>query len=93
MLLSLIRAAGGMVLTLMPDLADPRTDELLKQAHYRSQADMETFIGIKTCFVAAVILLGIICASGNPFMLLLCIPAAGAAWFVPNFILAGRVKK
>jgi tight adherence protein C len=91
-LLTLMRTTGELVLGLMPALADRRTTELLTQANYRTPQHMSIYIGIKTSFIAAILIFGVMTASNNTMMLIMCLPAAGIGWFIPNFFLAGRAK-
>jgi len=92
-LLSLMRTIGELILSLLPALADRRTVELLMHANYRTPSHMAIYIGIKTCFIAAILFFGIMSAAGSPMMLLMCIPAIGIGWYMPNFFLAGRSKQ
>ena len=91
-LLSLMRTLGELVLNFMPALADRRTVQLLTEANYRTPSHLAIYIGIKSTFVAIVVFMGIVAASGSPMMLFMCIPAAGCGWFMPNFFLGGRVS-
>jgi len=91
-LLSLMRTVGELVLSLMPALADRRTVQLLTEANYRTPSHLAIYMGIKSIFVAVVVLMGIMTATGNPMILFMCIPAAGFGWLLPNFFLGGRVK-
>ncbi len=92
-LLALMKTIGELVLSVMPALADRRTTQLLMEANYRTPAHLAIYMGIKTTFVCGVVCLGVLSASGSPMMLLMCIPAAGFGWYLPNFFLGGRVKK
>lgn len=91
-LLALMRTIGELVLSVMPALADRRTAQLLMEANYRTPAHLAIYMGIKTTFVCAVVTLGVLSAAGSPMMLLMCVPAAGFGWYMPNFFLSGRVK-
>ncbi len=91
-LLGLMRTLGELVLSVMPALADRRTIQFLTEANYRTPSHLAIYIGIKTTFVAAIAVLGLMSAGSSPMVLLMCIPAVGGAWFMPNFFLAGRAK-
>jgi tight adherence protein C len=93
LLLNLMRSIGELVLSMMPALADRRTVQLLTEANYRTASHLAIYIGIKVTFVAIIVFLGLMSASSNPMMLLMCLPAVGFGWYMPNFFLAGRSKK
>jgi tight adherence protein C len=92
-ILVLLRTIGELVLSLMPQLADKRTVQFLREANYRTPAHLAIYTGLKTAIVAFVLFMGLMSVSGNIFSLLLCIPAVVLGWLMPNFFLAGRVKK
>ncbi|MBZ0185914.1 MAG: type II secretion system F family protein [Candidatus Obscuribacterales bacterium] len=92
-LLLLCRTVGEVVLSVMPALADKRTVELLTQANYRTPQHLAIYIGIRTCVSGSVLLLGFLAATSNPINLVLSVPAAVLGWLIPNFFLAGRVRK
>jgi tight adherence protein C len=91
-ILTLSRTIGEVVLSLMPALADKRTVQLLTEANYRTPSHLAIYIGIKSILVGSCIILGVMATAGNPFSMLLCIPAAVLGWIFPNFFLAGRVN-
>lgn len=93
LLLMLCRSIGEVVLSVMPGLADKRTIQLLTQGNYRTQAHLAIYIGIKSVIAGSAIFLGLLGASSNPFLLLLTPFSALIGWLIPNFFLAGRVKK
>lgn len=84
---------GEVVLNILPGLADKRTVELLTQANHRTQAHLAIFIGIKSCVAATAIVMGMSSSVNSPLMLLLSPFSAVLGWLMPNFFLAGRVKK
>lgn len=92
-LLILCRTIGEIVLSILPGLADKRTIQLLTQANYRTQAHLGIFIGIKSLVAGTGIFVGLMGASNNPMLLLLTPFSALLGWLMPNFFLAGRVKK
>jgi len=93
LILNLMRTVGELVLSMMPALADRRTIQYLTEANYRTPSHLAIYMGIKTTFVALIACLGLMAAGSSPMVLLMCIPAVGGAWFMPNFFLAGRAKK
>lgn len=92
-ILMLAKTVGEIVLSVMPALADKRTVELLTQANYRTPQHLAIYIGIKSIVSGGVLLLGFMAATSNPINLVLSVPAAVLGWLIPNFFLAGRVKK
>jgi len=92
-LLALLKTIGEVVLSVLPGLADKRTLQLLMQANYRTQAHLAIYMGIKSVVAGTVIFLGLMAATSNPVMLLLTPFGALLGWLLPNFFLAGRVKK
>jgi len=92
-LLIICRTVGEIVLSILPGLADKRTVQLLTQGNYRTQAHLAIFIGIKGLVSGSAILLGLLGAANNPMMLFLTPFSALLGWLMPNFFLAGRVKK
>lgn len=92
-ILLLARTIGELVLSVMPALADKRTVELLTQANYRTPQHLAIYIGIRSMVSGSVLFLGVLAAASNPINLILSVPAAVLGWLIPNFFLAGRVKK
>ncbi len=92
-LLLLCRTVGELVLSVMPALADKRSVELLTQANYRTPQHLAIYIGIRSLVSGGVLFLGVLAAASNPINLILSVPAAVLGWLIPNFFLAGRVKK
>ena len=90
-ILSTCKALGEAALGVFPGLADKRSTELLMFGGYRTPAHMATYIGIRLMVIMALMFLLLI--SGNPVMLMLGIPMGLFCWLLPNFFLAGRVKK
>ncbi len=92
-LLLLCRTVGEVVLSVMPALADKRTVQLLTQANYRTPQHLAIYIGLRSLVSGSVLILGFVGATSNPLALILSVPAALVGWLLPNFFLAGRVKK
>ncbi|HEY9719560.1 MAG TPA: type II secretion system F family protein [Trichormus sp.] len=92
-LLILCRTIGELVLSVLPGLADRRTVQLLTHANHRTQAHLAIFIGIKSLVAGMAIFVGLMGATGNPILLLLTPFTALMGWLMPNFFLAGRVRK
>ncbi len=92
-ILSAAKTVGQAVLGIFPGLADKRTAELLVHAGYRSNSHIATYIGIKCITVGGLCLFLLISSAGNPMTLLLAVPMGLFSWILPNFFLAGRVKK
>ena len=93
-MLSLMKAVGDQVIATFPQIADERTRVLLMHANYRSPAHLSTFIGIKTSAVAVFEIM-IVLNSGMDILVKVAalLGAAFVTWTMPNFFLAGRVKK
>lgn len=92
-LLGTAKSVGEAVLGIFPNLADKRTAELLVHGGYRTPAHIATYIGIKVITVGALSMFLLIGSAGNVMTLLLAIPMGLFSWILPNFFLAGRVKK
>lgn len=92
-LLLLCRTVGEVVLSVLPALADKRTVQLLTQANYRTPQHLAIYIGLRSLVSGSVLVLGFVGATSNPLALILSVPAALVGWLLPNFFLAGRVKK
>lgn len=92
-LLLLLKTIGELVLSVVPAMADKRTIQLLIQGNYRTPQHLAIYIGIKSSVAGSCVFLGLMAAAGNPFNLLLCVPTALLGWMLPNFFLAGRVRK
>jgi tight adherence protein C len=92
-ILMICRAAGEVLLTALPSVADKRTTQLLMQANYRTPQHLSIYIGIKALFVFASVFLAVICSAGNPLNIFWAIPIAVCGWIFPNFFLAGRVSQ
>lgn len=92
-ILSTAKSVGEAILGIFPGLADKRTGELLVHGGYRTPAHVATYIGIKVMCVGALCLFLLISSAGNPMTLLLAVPSGLVAWILPNFFLAGRVRK
>jgi tight adherence protein C len=92
-ILVVCKSAGEAALGIFPGLADKRTSELLTHAGYRTPSHLATYIGIKAISVCTLALFMLLTSAGNMFTLLLTAPAGLCAWMLPNFFLAGRVKK
>jgi tight adherence protein C len=92
-LLIICRTVGELVLSVLPGLADRRTVQLLTWCNYRTQAHLAIFIGIKALVAGMAIFMGLMGATSNPILLLLTPFSALLGWLMPNFFLAGRVKK
>lgn len=88
-----LKALGEAVLTTFPQVVDDRTKILLIHADYRTPAHLATFIGIKTAFVAGIDILVLFSGMEILVKIAAMVGAAFAAWMMPNFFLAGRVKK
>ena len=88
-----LKALGEAVLTTFPQVCDERTKVLLIHADYRTPAHLATFIGVKTALVGIIDIL--VMFSGMDILLKVAamVGAAFVAWTMPNFFLAGRVKK
>lgn len=91
--LSCLSTIGQVFLTSFPNMADRRTVELLTMANYRTPQHLAILIGIKGSLAMTVVVIACLSTSGSPMFLLLSVPAGIAAWMVPNFFLAGRVRK
>ncbi len=92
-ILKLAELAGTFALSLMPALADKRTVQLLTMANYRTPQHMAIFIGVKAILIGTVLTMTFLAAASNPVMLLLGLVGCIPGWILPNFFLAGRVKK
>lgn len=92
-LLIVCRTVGELVLSVLPGLADRRTVQLLTYGNYRTQAHLAIYIGIKSLVAGTAIFMGLMGATSNPLLLLLTPFSALLGWLLPNFFLAGRVKK
>ncbi len=92
-ILSACKFAGEFALGVFPGLVDNRTSTLLLHANYRTPQHLATYIGMKVLVVGAIGVVMLLGSAGNPMTLLLIVPAALVAWIMPNFFLAGRVKK
>ncbi|MBX9952650.1 MAG: type II secretion system F family protein [Candidatus Obscuribacterales bacterium] len=87
------RTVGELVLSILPACADRRTVELLNAGNYRTPQHLAIYIGIRSIIALGAVFLGLIASTGNAFNLILAIPTALLGWMLPNFFLAGRVKK
>src|ERR1700722_11075124 len=92
-LLIVCRTIGELILSVLPGLADRRTIQLLTHANHRTQAHLAIFIGIKSMVAGLAIFMGLMGATCNPILLLLSLFSDILGWLMPNFFLAGRVKK
>ncbi len=92
-LLIVCRTVGELVLSVLPGLADKRTVQLLTHANYRTQAHLAIMMGVKSLVAGVAIFMGLMGATSNPMLLLLMPFSALLGWVMPNFFLAGRVKK
>lgn len=92
-ILGVAKAVGDMMMTTFPQVADQRTQTLLVHANYRTPEHLATYVGIKTIITGGLSFCFLIASAGNPMQLLFIVPAALVAWMMPNFFLAGRVKK
>ncbi len=94
-LLAVCKTIGEVVLGLLPGLADKRTSALLIQGNYRTTQHLAMFIGIKTLFVLASVVICLMSAAGNgdPKMIFFSPVIALVGWAIPNFFLAQRVRK
>jgi tight adherence protein C len=92
-ILNACKFAGEFALGIFPSLVDTRTQTLLMHANYRTPQHLATYIGLKVIVVGTISLFMLLGSAGNPLQLLLIVPAALAAWMMPNFFLAGRVRK
>jgi tight adherence protein C len=92
-ILILLRTIGELVLNLAPALADKRTVQLLREGNYRTPAHLAIYVGLKSVIVGVFVLVALVGHTDNAFTLLLSIPAGFLGWMLPNFFLAGRVKK
>lgn len=92
-ILNTCKFAGEFALGIFPSLVDNRTQTLLQHANYRTPQHLATYIGLKVIVVGTIALFMLLGSAGNPLQLLLIVPAALAAWMMPNFFLAGRVRK
>jgi tight adherence protein C len=93
LILSTAKTVGEAVLGIFPGLADKRTAELLVHGGYRTPAHIATYIGIKCLCVGGLSMFLLIGSAGNVMTLLLAVPMGLFSWILPNFFLAGRVKK
>ncbi|HEY9720265.1 MAG TPA: type II secretion system F family protein [Trichormus sp.] len=84
---------GDIVLRSLPGLADRRTVELLTFGNYRTQKHLSIHIGVKGLVAGAALFFGLIVAASNSMLLLVTPFCVVMGWLVPNFFLAGRVKK
>ncbi|MBY0551645.1 MAG: type II secretion system F family protein [Candidatus Obscuribacterales bacterium] len=94
LILVAMKAIGDQAIATFPQIADERTRTLLMHANYRSAAHLSTYIGIKTTLVTVLELM--IVLNGSMEILVKVAAMIGAAfvtWMMPNFFLAGRVKK
>lgn len=92
-ILSTSKAVGDSVLKMFPNLVDQRTQDLMMYANYRTPEHMATFIGIKAIMAIGLALSILISSGGEIFKVLLIVPAVAVSWLMPNFFLAGRVRK
>jgi tight adherence protein C len=92
-LLVICRTIGDLVLSVLPGLADKRTVQLLVMGNYRTQAHLAIYMGIKSIVAGTAIFVGLLGATNNPILLLLTPFSALLGWLMPNFFLAGRVRK
>jgi tight adherence protein C len=92
-ILATCRQVGKGALGIFPGLVDKRTSELLMHAGYRSAQHVDAYIGIKVVSVLCLGFFMMVGSAGNVMTLLLAVPAGFCAWMLPNFFLAGRVKK
>lgn len=91
--LTLIRSLGDFVMTSLPQVADERSKTLLTHANYRTPQHLSTFIGVKTAAVIFVDIMVLFSAMDIFLKVVALVCAAFVAWTMPNFFLAGRVKK
>jgi tight adherence protein C len=92
-LLGMCKAIGDAVMGISPLLADQRSRQLLMYANYRTSDHVSTYIGIKSIFTGAMAICFLLASPNNPMLLLFILPAAFVSWIMPNFFLAGRVRK
>jgi len=92
-ILLLCGTAGNAILHSLPGLADRRTVELLTHANYRTQKHLAIFMGIKALSSGSALFFGLTGACSNSMFLLVIPFIIVMGWLLPNFFLAGRVKK
>lgn len=92
-ILSTCRSVGEASLSVFPGLADKRTNELLQHAGYRTPQHLATYVGIKVSLVGVLSAFALLTSNGDVMRLLLAIPMGLFSWILPNFFLAGRVRK
>jgi tight adherence protein C len=92
-ILSTSKGVGDSVLKMFPNLVDKRTQELMMYGNYRTPEHMATFIGVKAILAITIALAILISSGGEIFKVLLIVPAVAVSWLMPNFFLAGRVRK
>lgn len=93
LILSTSKSVGDAVLKMFPNLVDQRTQDLMMYANYRTPQHMATFIGIKAIMAIGLALSILVTSGGEIFKVLLIVPAVAVSWLMPNFFLAGRVRK
>jgi tight adherence protein C len=88
------QAVGELILSILPNLADKRTVQLLQQGNYRTPQHLAIFIGIKAMVVFASVFLALLSAmsQGQFANILLSVPIGVFGWMLPNFFLGTRVK-
>jgi tight adherence protein C len=84
---------GAAALGVFPGLVDKRTTELLMFGDYRTPQHVSTYTGIRVILVSGLCVFVLLGSAGNPVLLLFMVPAGLVAWILPNFFLAGRVRK
>lgn len=88
-----MRTLGEQVINTFPQIADDRTKTLMMHANYRTPGHLATYIGIKTAITGGVIFFTAVSAM-EPLMKLVSMVGAGfVCWTMPNFFMAGRVRK
>ncbi len=92
LLLNIMRHVGELALSIMPALADRRTIQLLTEANYRTPAHLAIYVGIKVSLVSVILFMALMSAPSSPMVLLMCLPAVGFGWYMPNFFLAGQAR-
>jgi tight adherence protein C len=92
-MLKLCESVGQAALGVFPGLVDKRTQELLMYGDYRTPQHVAIYTGVRVLMVGSLCIFLLIGSAGNPLLLLTMVPAALVAWLMPNFFLAGRVKK
>lgn len=92
-ILATCKSVGEAVLGVFPGLVDKRTGELLTHAGYRSPQHLATYVGIKIITLGALFFFMLMTSGGNIMSLVLTVVGMPAAWMLPNFFLASRVRK